>query len=58
MIEPGGYLQWDEFDTAHVTSVAPDAETEALGQLRDLMALPMKRRNGEYGSRNEQKPPI
>ena len=58
VIEPGGYLQWDELDTptAHVTSAAPELETETLEQLRDLLISPMKGRNGEYGPRDEKKP--
>ena len=58
VIEPGGYLQWDELDTptAHVTCAAPDLETEALEQLRGLLMSPMKGQNGEYGPRNEKNP--
>ena len=55
-IEPGGFLQWDELDTptAHVTVAAPNLETEALEQLRELVTLPMKGRNGEYGPLNDK----
>ena len=55
-IEPGGFLQWDELDTptGHVTVAAPNLETGALEQLRDLVALPMKGQNGEYGPLNKK----
>ena len=55
-IEPGGFLQWDELDTptAHVTVAAPDLDTEALEQLRELVTLPRKGRNGEYGPLNDK----
>lgn len=55
-IEPGGFLQWDELDTptAHVTVTAPNLETDALEQLRELLISPMKGRNGEYGPVNNK----
>ncbi|KAK0509982.1 hypothetical protein JMJ35_007376 [Cladonia borealis] len=56
LLKPGGFLQWDELDTptAHVTVAAPNLETEALEQLRELLISPMKGRNGEtlLGSRD------
>ena len=49
MIEPGGYLQWDELDTptAHVFSTKSGLETSGLNSLRNLLVSPLKGRNGE-----------
>lgn len=37
-----------DYATAYVTSAAPDLETGALEQLRDLLLSPMKGNDGEY----------
>lgn len=46
-VEPGGWLQWDEYETVFVEKFTSNADTPMLDKVRDYMNMPQKERGSD-----------